>query len=91
MATPVSKGGKNTPDNLAYEVFKIENGAGDTTFTITPTSIVSILFVTVTGLNAAANTGVDGYLTSFKVGDGTVEITGLNSAIYLVKVEGMIA
>lgn len=89
-ATPVSKFSKSTPDNLAYEVFTVDNGAGDTSFTITPTAIKSIVNVTVISLNSTAAASV-AYLSSFVVGNATAVVVGVNSGSYLVKIEGVIA
>jgi len=93
MAGPIvtSISQKNTHDNLAWEIFTVVNGAADTTFTITPTAIKAIKNVIVTPTNAAAATGVNAYTSSFVPGAATVDVVGLNSSEYLVKIEGTCA
>ena len=82
--------GENS-DGWAYEVYSCALTAPTTAFTITPSKIKSIEFVSVTPTNAAAATAAKGYVTSFVPGGGTVVVTSATSTTYLVKVEGRIA
>lgn len=78
-------------DGWAYEVFDCALTNPTTSFTITPSKIKSIEFVSVTPTNAAAATAAKGYIASFVPGGGTVVVTSATATTYLVKVEGRIA
>lgn len=79
-------------DNLAYEIWYCEMGAG-TECDITPTYLKSVEFVTISPANAAAAATTIGYMKStFVPGEeSTVTVVGANNALYFVKLEGKLA
>ena len=85
--TPVLRFSGVCNDNMGYEVWDCAP-TGVATTAITPSSLKSIEFVTISPTNATAATAAKGYVTSFVPGAPTVTVTTVTGSTFLCKIEG---